>query len=120
MAPRQCIALRKGNCGWRIVMQGSVLGWAWPLVMITATPGVFSIISKTRPANLEKRFGHIRYTDEDRKQEWRPAEGIVGYPCFARLSDSSVYVVFHSQMMHKRLPAGEQVYIVGNLLRIPK
>jgi hypothetical protein len=75
---------------------------------------------KDPTGELEKRFGHIRYTDNDRKQEWRPVEGIVGYPCFARLSDSRVYVVFHSQMMHRRLPAGEQVYIVGNLLRIPE
>jgi hypothetical protein len=75
---------------------------------------------KDPTGELDKRFGHVRYTDEDRKQEWRPAEGIVGYPCFAKLSDSSVYVVFHCQLMHKRVPGGEQVFVVGNLLRIPK
>ena len=70
---------------------------------------------------FEKRFGEGRYTDEDLKQQWRPNEGLVGYPCFAKISDSEVYIVFHAQMVHKPLPPGVgQQCIVGNLLRIPE
>ena len=67
----------------------------------------------------EARFGHIRYTDEDRRQQWRPFEGTVGGPCFAKLSDREVYVVFHIQKMRGTtcLPG---TYIAGNLLRIPQ
>lgn len=65
----------------------------------------------------EKRFGHTRYTDEDRKQQWRRAEGVVGYPCFARLSESEVYVVFH---LHSWDAVGTPLYIAGNLLQIPE
>jgi hypothetical protein len=66
----------------------------------------------------EKRFGHVRYTDEDRKKEWRPAEGVVGYPCFAKLSDSRVYVVFHTEAWRDVPKVGDPFYIAGNLLRI--
>jgi hypothetical protein len=65
--------------------------------------------------NHERLYGHIRYTDEDRKQPWRPAEGQVGYPCFARLSDREVYVVFHASSY----PSALTCYIAGNLLQIP-
>ena len=72
----------------------------------------------------EKLFGHIRYTDEDRKKPWRPAEGIVGYPCFTKISDSEVYVVFHANNrteLPKKFPKdATPFYIVGNLLEIPK
>ncbi len=72
----------------------------------------------------EKLYGHIRYTDEDRKKPWRPAEGVVGYPCFAKLSDTEVYVVFHAHNRNelpKRFPKdASPFYIVGNLLEIPK
>lgn len=70
----------------------------------------------------EKLYGHIRYTDEDRKKPWRPAEGMVGYPCFAKISDTEVYVVFHAHNrgeLSKRFPE-VPFYIVGNLLRIPE
>lgn len=70
----------------------------------------------------EKLYGQIRYTDEDRKKPWRPAEGMVGYPCFAKLSDTEVYVVFHAHNraeMSKLFPE-TPFYIAGNLLRIPK
>jgi hypothetical protein len=70
----------------------------------------------------EKLYGHIRYTDEDRKKPWRPAEGMVGYPCFAKISDTEVYVVYHAHNraeMSKRFPE-VPFYIAGNLLRIPK
>ncbi|OHB46048.1 MAG: hypothetical protein A2Y13_10260 [Planctomycetes bacterium GWC2_45_44] len=70
----------------------------------------------------EKLYGHIRYTDEDRKKTWRPAEGMVGYPCFAKLSNTEVYVVYHAHNraeMSKRFPE-VPFYIAGNLLRIPK
>jgi hypothetical protein len=67
----------------------------------------------------EKRFGKVRYTDEDRKQQWRPGEGLIAYPCFARISDSRVYVAFHMQAYN--LPAaGGGMCIAGNLLRIPE
>ena len=72
----------------------------------------------------EKLYGHIRYTDEDRMKPWRPAEGMVGYPCFVKLSETEVYVVFHA---HNRteLPKrfgkdASPFYIVGNLLEIPE
>ncbi len=72
----------------------------------------------------EKLYGHIRYTDEDRKKPWRPAEGIVGYPCFAKISDTQVYVVFHANNRNelpKKFPKGATpFYIVGNLLEIPR
>ncbi len=64
--------------------------------------------------NHERLYGHIRWTDEDRKQPWRPAEGQVGYPCFCRLSDTEVYVVYHASAY----PAAAHCYIAGNLLRI--
>ena len=64
----------------------------------------------------EKRFGATRYTDADRQQQWRPAEGVVGYPCFAKLTDSEVYVVFH---LHAWDTPGVPLCIAGNLLRIP-
>ncbi len=73
---------------------------------------------KDPKGKIEEHFGNTLYTDEDRKQQWRPAEGIVGYPCFARISDSDVYVVFHAQAWD--LPKiGAGVYIAGNLLKIP-
>ncbi|OHB52260.1 MAG: hypothetical protein A2Y12_05965 [Planctomycetes bacterium GWF2_42_9] len=70
----------------------------------------------------KKLYGHIRYTDEDRKKPWRPAEGTVGYPCFAKLSDTEVYVVYHA---HNKAEMGKKFpeipfYIAGNLLRIPE
>ena len=67
----------------------------------------------------EKRFGHVRYTDEDRRQPWRPGEGMVGYPTFAKLSDNEVYVVFYTQNMRGTvcIPG---TCIAGNLLRIPE
>ncbi len=65
--------------------------------------------------NHERLYGHIRYTDEDRKQPWRPAEGQVGYPCFAELSESEVYVVYHAASY----PSAPTFYIAGNLLQIP-
>ena len=74
---------------------------------------------KDPKGKIEEHFGNTLYTDEDRKQQWRPAEGIVGYPCFSRISDSEVYVVFHAQAWD--LPKiGAGVYIAGNLLKIPK
>ena len=70
---------------------------------------------------FDERFGHLRYTDEDRRQQWRPGEGLAGYPCFVRISDSHVYVVFHAQMIHQQLPRGTgRLGAVGNLLRIPE
>jgi hypothetical protein len=72
----------------------------------------------------ERLYGHIRYTDEDRKKPWRPAEGMVGYPCFAELTNNLVYVVYHNysrEEMAARLPDCESpFYIAGNLLEIPK
>ena len=72
----------------------------------------------------ERLYGHIRYTDEDRKKPWRPAEGMVGYPCFAKLTDTEVYVVYHAHNrteLPKRFPKGaDPFYIVGNLLKIPE
>jgi hypothetical protein len=69
---------------------------------------------------LEKRFSHVRYTAEDLKQPWRPAEGVVGYPSFARLSDSEVYVAFHVQAWRDVPRSGEALFVAGNLLRIPE
>ena len=72
----------------------------------------------------ERLYGHIRYTDEDRKKPWRPAEGMVGYPCFARLADTEVYVIYHAHNrteLPKRFPKGaDPFYIAGNLLQIPE
>jgi hypothetical protein len=70
---------------------------------------------KEPKGNHERLYGHIRYTDEDRKQPWRPAEGQVGYPCFARLPDREVYVVFHAASY----PSAPTCYIAGNLLQVP-
>lgn len=69
---------------------------------------------KEPKGNHEKLYSHIRYTDEDRKQPWRPAEGQVGYPSFARLSDREVYVVYHAASY----PSAPTCYIAGNLLRV--
>ena len=69
----------------------------------------------------ERLYGQIRYTDEDRRKPWRPKEGIVGYPCFTKISDKEVYVVFHAHNnteMAKLFP-DIPFYIAGNLLRIP-
>lgn len=65
-------------------------------------------------------YGGIKYTDEDRSKPWRPAEGIVGYPCFAKISDTEVYIVFHAytRTMTEKFP-DFPFYIAGNLLRIP-
>lgn len=72
----------------------------------------------------EKLYGHICYSDEDRKKAWRPGEGVVGYPCFWRLSPREVYVVFHAHNrseLPKRFPKGaDPFYVVGNLLKIPE
>lgn len=72
----------------------------------------------------EKLYGHIRYTDEDRKKPWRPAEGVVGYPCFVKLSDSEAYVVYHAHNraeLPNRFPKGAvPFYIAGNVLEFPK
>lgn len=72
----------------------------------------------------EQLYGHIRYTDEDRKKPWRPAEGVVGYPWFLKLSDTEVYVVYHANNRNelpKRFPKdAAPFYIAGNLLEIPK
>jgi hypothetical protein len=68
---------------------------------------------KEPKGNHEKLYGHIRYTDEDRKQPWRPAEGQVGYPCFVKLSDTDTYVVYHAASH----PSARTYYIAGNLLR---
>jgi len=65
----------------------------------------------------EARFGQMRYTDEDRQQPWRPAEGVAGYPCFAPLSEREVYVVYHLQSWEKE---GFPFYIAGNLLEVPE
>ena len=70
---------------------------------------------KEPKGNHEKLYAHIRYTDEDRKQPWRPAEGQVGYPCFVKLSDREVYVVYHAASH----PSAPTCYIAGNLLQIP-
>ena len=70
---------------------------------------------KEPKGNHERLYGHIRYTDEDRKKPWRPAEGQVGYPSFVRLSDREVYVVYHAASH----PSAPTCYIAGNLLRIP-
>jgi hypothetical protein len=70
----------------------------------------------------EKLYGKIKYTGEDRTKTWRPAEGIVGYPCFAKLSETEVYVVFHAMsraMMEEKFPE-TPFYVVGNLLEIPR
>jgi len=66
--------------------------------------------------NHEKLYAHIRYSDEDRKKPWRPAEGQVGYPSFAKLSDTEVYVVYYVSSY----PSSSTCYIAGNLLQIPK
>ena len=70
----------------------------------------------------QQMYAHMRYSDEDRSKPWRPKEGIVGYPWFVRLSDSRVYVVFHShnEELKKKFGAGaDPYYIVGNVLTIP-
>ncbi len=69
-----------------------------------------------------KLYGGIRYTDEDRQKPWRPAEGVVGYPQFVKLSDTEVYVVFHAHNKGEIGKASPEIpfYIAGNLLRIPK
>ncbi len=78
---------------------------------------------KDPKGEFEKLYAHIRYSDEDRKKPWRPAEGIVGYPDFARLSETEVYIVFHMQNrseLPEKLPEGSSpFYIAGNLLKIP-
>lgn len=52
------------------------------------------------------------------------AEGMVGYPCFAKLSDTEVYVVYHAHNrseLPQRFPKGASpFYVVGNLLKIPQ
>lgn len=68
---------------------------------------------KDAKGNHERLYGHIRYTDEDRKKPWRPAEGQVGYPSFVKLSDTEAYVVFHASSH----PSAPTCYIAGNLLR---
>lgn len=70
----------------------------------------------------EKLYGDIRYTDQDRQKPWRPAEGVVGYPQFVKLSDTEVYVVFHAHNKGEveKISPDVPFYIVGNLLRIPK
>jgi hypothetical protein len=71
----------------------------------------------------QRLYGDVRYTDEDRTQLWRPHEGLVGYPCFQRLNNKEVYVVFHAHNkgeLPDKYPAGaDPFYIIGNLLRIP-
>jgi hypothetical protein len=67
----------------------------------------------------EKRFARVRYTDEDRKRQWRPSEGVVGYPCFLKISDNQVYVVFHLHTWQEMPKGSEPFYIAGNLLQIP-
>jgi len=71
---------------------------------------------KEPKGNHERLYGHIRYTDEDRKQPWRPAEGQVGYPSFVELSEREVYVVYHAASYPSELTC----YIAGNLLQIPE
>jgi hypothetical protein len=70
----------------------------------------------------ERLYGHIRYTDDDRKKPWRPAEGMVGYPCFTKISDTQVYVVYHAHNRGELIKQSPDVpfYIAGNLLRIPE
>lgn len=70
----------------------------------------------------QKLYGHIRYTDEDRKKKWRPAEGMVGYPCFQKLSETEVYVVYHAHNRSEMVKLFPEFpfYIAGNLLQIPK
>lgn len=68
---------------------------------------------KDAKGNHERLYAHIRYTDEDRKKPWRPAEGQVGYPSFARISETEAYVVFHAASH----PSAPTCYIAGNLLR---
>jgi hypothetical protein len=71
----------------------------------------------------EQLYGHIRYTDEDRKKPWRAAEGVVGYPCFVKLSDTEAYIVYHAHNrgeLPQRFPKGAvPFYIVGNVLEFP-
>jgi hypothetical protein len=69
----------------------------------------------------EKLYAGIKYTPEELKKPWRPSEGVVGYPCFVRVSDRDVYVVFHihnKSELAKKYP-DLPFYIAGNLLRIP-
>jgi len=72
---------------------------------------------------FEKLYAHIRYTDEDRRQVWRPSEGVAGYPWFQKLSESEVYVVFHlmnrQELPQKYAPDTDPYFIAGNVLRIP-
>ena len=74
---------------------------------------------KDPTGEYEQHFAHIRYTDEDRKQQWRYEQGTAGYPNFAKISDSRVYVVFQTQAYAiPKVGAGQ--IAVGNLLQIPK
>jgi len=74
---------------------------------------------KDPKGQFETRLGQVRFTDEDRKQPWRPSEGAAGYPCFVELTDSQVYVVFHLQTWENVPKEGVPFFIAGNLLRIP-
>lgn len=67
-----------------------------------------------RGTNIPPYDGYI-YTETDLVQPWRPCEGQVASPCFARLSDTEVYVAFCGSSY----PQGATCYIGGNLLRIP-
>lgn len=65
-------------------------------------------------------YGNIKYTEEDRKKAWRPAEGIAGYPCFVKLSDDEVYIVFHAQNSKMAVSYPQYpFYVAGNLLKLP-
>lgn len=71
----------------------------------------------------ERLYSNIKYTDQDRQKRWRPAEGIAGYPCFEKLSDTEVYIVFHAhnkELLQKFAPGMDPYYVVGNLLKIPQ
>jgi hypothetical protein len=76
---------------------------------------------KDPTGEFEKLYGNVKWSQDDLKKAWRPAEGMAGYPCFLPVSENQVYVVFHlyNKKLSERFGSGaDPFYIAGNLIQI--
>lgn len=76
---------------------------------------------KDPTGEFEKLYGGVKWSEDDLKKTWRPAEGMAGYPCFLPISKNQIYVVFHlhNRKLSERFEQGADLfYIAGNLIEI--
>ena len=76
---------------------------------------------KDPTGEFEKLYSNVKWSEDDLKKAWRPAEGMAGYPCFLPVSENQVYVVFHlynKKLLERFGSEADPFYIAGNLIQI--